>query len=138
MAGTCFLIFSLVFQLTLQVHAIYPHINTSNDCINCFTLLFQAITPPTRPPITTSSETLTTKANAGVGDLGEQEGDMRGTFPADFVTTAQSPSDFTSNTMEASQPEPVASAGAGETNSKYYTPYIFCGQSQLPLISCIF
>jgi len=91
MAGTFFLIFSLLFQLTLQ-----------------------AITPPTRPPSTTS-EILTTKAGAGVG---EQEGDMRGTFPEEFVTTAKPPSDFSSNTMEAFEPEPVASAGAGGTNSK--------------------
>ena len=82
---------------------------------HCFILLFQAITPPTRPPSTTS-EILTTKADAEVGE--EQEGDMRGTLPGDFVTTAQPPSDFSSDNMGASEPEPVASAGASGTNPK--------------------
>ena len=82
---------------------------------HCFILLFQAITPPTRPPSTTS-EILTTKADAEVGEV--QEGEMRGTLPGDFVTTAQPPSDFFSDNMEASEPEPVASAGASGTNSK--------------------
>ena len=50
--------------------------------------------------------------------MGEQVGDMRGTFPEEFVTTAKPPSDFSSNTMEAFEPEPVASAGAGGLNSK--------------------
>jgi len=83
MAGAFSLIFSLLFQFT-----------------------FQAITPPMRPSSTTSETLggeLTTKADTGVGE----EGDMRRTFAAgDFVTTGQ-PSDFTSNTMKASRPEPA-------------------------------
>jgi len=92
MAWAFFLISSLLFQLALQ-----------------------AITPPTRPPSTTS-EILTTKADAEVWE--EKEGDMRGTLPGDFVTTAQPPSDFSSDNMGASEPEPVASAGASGTNPK--------------------
>ena len=40
--------------------------------------------------------------------VGEQQGDMGGILPGDFVTTAQPP-DFTSDTLEVAEPEPVAS-----------------------------
>jgi len=73
---------------------------------------FQAITPPTRPRSTTREilgEGLKTEANTGVGEMG----DMRGTLPGAFVTTTAQPSDFTSNTMEAAQPEPGTSAESG-------------------------
>jgi len=88
MAGAFFLISALLFQLT-----------------------FQAITPPTRPPSTTSETLgggLTTKADE---EVGEQQGDMRETLPGDFVTTVQPP-DFTSNILEVAEPEPVASTAS--------------------------
>ena len=53
---------------------------------------------------------MTTKADE---EVGEQQGDMRGTLPGAFVTTTAQPSDFTSNTMEATQPEPGTSAESG-------------------------
>jgi len=90
MAQAFFLTFSLLFQLS-----------------------FQAITPPTRPRSTTSEilgEGLKTEANTGMGE----KGDMRGTqLPGAFVTTTAQPSDFTTNTMEATQPEPGTSAESG-------------------------
>ena len=43
-----------------------------------------------------------------------EKGDMRGTqLPGAFVTTTAQPSDFTRNTMEATQPEPGTSAESG-------------------------
>ena len=51
---------------------------------------------------------MTTKADE---EVGEQQGDMTGTLPGDFVTNVQ-PSDITSNILEAAEPEPVASTAS--------------------------
>ena len=80
--------------------------------------LFQAITPPTRPPSIILGEKLTATTTKGEslreqGEMGEQ------TFPGDFVATTVQPSLFASSAVvEVAEPEPVVGEAPGSGTEK--------------------
>ena len=78
-------------------------------------LLFQAITPPTRPPSIILGEKL--RATTTKGESSREQGEQA--VPGDFVATTVQPSLFASSHVgEVAEPEPVVGETAGSGTEK--------------------